>query len=126
MQVAETVTFKGGVVQEYFRINKISLKRFDVKTGKFIINVAYETAATEPTERVVHVAEAFGLGLDKGKKFVVYYNPELNIGPTDLVYMTGESGSGKSVLLKALERDIREEMGQTCKTLPTSKSKLSR
>jgi len=101
-------------MQEYFRINKVSLKRFDVKTGKFIVNISYETAAPEPTDRVVGVAEAFGLGLDKWEKFVVYDNVELKIGPTDIVYITGDSGSGKSVLLKALEKDIREEMGQTC------------
>jgi ABC-type lipoprotein export system ATPase subunit/GNAT superfamily N-acetyltransferase len=101
-------------MQEFFRINKVSLKRFDVRTGKFIVNIAYETAAPEPTERVVGVAEAFGLGLDKWEKFVVYDNVELKIGPTDIVYITGDSGSGKSVLLKALEKDIREEMKQTC------------
>jgi ABC-type lipoprotein export system ATPase subunit/GNAT superfamily N-acetyltransferase len=101
-------------MQEFFHINKISLKRFDAKAGKFIVNIAYETAAPEPTERVVGVAEAFGLGLDKWEKFVVYDNVELRIGPTDVVYITGDSGSGKSVLLKALEKDIREEMGQTC------------
>jgi ABC-type ATPase with predicted acetyltransferase domain len=101
-------------MQELFRINRISLKRFDTKTGKFIVNIAYETAAPEPTERVVGVAEAFGLGLDKWEKFVIYDNVELKIGPTDIVYITGDSGSGKSVLLKALEKDIREETGQTC------------
>ena len=102
------------MADEFFRINRVSLKRFDPSTGKFIINIAYETAAPEPTERVVGVAEAFGLGLDKWEKFVVYDNVELKIGPKDIVYITGDSGSGKSVLLKALERDIREDMGQTC------------
>jgi hypothetical protein len=53
---------------EFFRINSVSLKRFDVRTDKFIVNIAYETAAPEPTERVVGVAEAFGLGLDKWEK----------------------------------------------------------
>ncbi|MGB9672398.1 MAG: ATP-binding cassette domain-containing protein, partial [Candidatus Norongarragalinales archaeon] len=100
--------------REFFRINRISLKRFDPATGKFTINIAYETAAPEPTDRVVGVAEAFGLGLDKWEKFVIYDNVELKISPTDIVYITGDSGSGKSVLLRALEKDIREEMGQTC------------
>jgi ABC-type lipoprotein export system ATPase subunit/GNAT superfamily N-acetyltransferase len=35
---------------------------------------------------------------------------ELKIGPQDIVYITGDSGSGKSVLLKALEKDIRQDM----------------
>ena len=99
---------------ELFHINRIRLKRFDKETGKFIINIAYETAAPEPTERVIGVAEAFGLGLDKWEKFVVYDNVELRIGPTDIVYITGDSGSGKSVLLKALEKDIRQDMGLRC------------
>ena len=99
--------------REFFRIRKYA-RRFDRETGKFIINIAYETAAPEPTDRVVGVAEAFGLGLDKWEKFVIYDETELKIGPKDIVYITGDSGSGKSVLLKALEKDIRQDLGLTC------------
>ena len=100
--------------QEYFHINKYT-RRFDKKTGKFIININYETAVPEPpTSRVVGVAEAFGLGLDKEEKFVVYNNVELKIEPTDIVYITGDSGSGKSILLKTLEKDIRQNLGLKC------------
>jgi ABC-type lipoprotein export system ATPase subunit/GNAT superfamily N-acetyltransferase len=60
---------------------------------------------------VVSVAEGFGLGLDQWEKFVIYDNVELKIGPTDIVYITGDSGSGKSVLLRALEKDIKQDMG---------------
>jgi len=98
---------------ELFRIHSLK-RRYDKRTGKFIINIAYETAAPEPTERVVGVAEAFGLGLDQWEKFIIYDNAEFKIGPTDIVYITGDSGSGKSVLLKALEKDIRRDMGLTC------------
>jgi ABC-type lipoprotein export system ATPase subunit/GNAT superfamily N-acetyltransferase len=99
--------------REFFRISQIK-RRYDHKTGKFIINIGYETAAPEPTNRVVGVAEAFGLGLDKWEKFIIYDNVELRIGPTDIVYITGDSGSGKSILLKALEKDIRQDLGLTC------------
>ncbi|MEM3628324.1 MAG: ATP-binding cassette domain-containing protein [Candidatus Bathyarchaeia archaeon] len=92
---------------EHFRIRSFT-RKWDAKEGKFIINIAYETAAPKPTERVVGVAEAFGLGLDRYEKFVIYDNVELKIGPKDIVYITGDSGSGKSVLLKALEKDIHE------------------
>ena len=88
--------------REYFRIRQYA-RRYDRETAKFIINLAYETAAPEPTERVVSVAEGFGLGLDQWEKFVVYDNVELKIGPTDITLITGDSGSGKSVLLKARE-----------------------
>jgi len=97
---------------EHFHIRSFT-RKWDAKEGKFIINIAYETAAPEPTERVVGVAEAFGLGLDKWQKFVIYDNVELKIGPKDIVYITGDSGSGKSVLLKALEKDIHEA-GWSC------------
>ncbi|MBT0160783.1 GNAT family N-acetyltransferase [Candidatus Bathyarchaeota archaeon A05DMB-2] len=99
--------------QELFRIHQCA-RRYDRETGKFIITISYETAAPEPTERVVGVAEGFGLGLDQWQKFVIYDNVELKIGPQDIVYITGDSGSGKSVLLKALEKDIRQDMGLTC------------
>ncbi|MEM2779568.1 MAG: GNAT family N-acetyltransferase [Candidatus Bathyarchaeia archaeon] len=97
---------------EHFHIRSFT-RKWDAKEGKFIIKIAYETAAPEPTERVVGVAEAFGLGLDRYEKFVIYDNVELKIGPKDIVYITGDSGSGKSVLLKALEKDIREA-GWSC------------
>ena len=57
------------------------------------------------------VAEGFGLGLDQWEKFVVYDNVELKIGPTDITLITGDSGSGKSVLLRALEKDIKQDLG---------------
>jgi len=94
--------------QEFFRITK-RVRKYDRQAGKFIINIAYETAAPKPSERVVTVAEAFGLGLDKWEEFVIYDNVELKIGPTDIVYITGDSGSGKSVLLKAILQDLSGE-----------------
>jgi ABC-type lipoprotein export system ATPase subunit/GNAT superfamily N-acetyltransferase len=99
--------------KEFFRIRQYA-RKYERETGKFIINISYETAAPEPTERVVGVAEGFGLGLDQWQKFLIYDNVELKIGPQDIVYITGDSGSGKSVLLKVLEKDIRHDMGLSC------------
>lgn len=93
--------------QERFRITKFR-RIYDRREGKFVINIAYETA-TEVTPRTLNVAEAFGLGIDQTRKFVIYDNVELKIGPTDIVYITGESGSGKSVLLRAMKEDLGEE-----------------
>jgi ABC-type transport system involved in cytochrome c biogenesis ATPase subunit/GNAT superfamily N-acetyltransferase len=93
---------------EYFRICRF-VRRYDRASGKFLVNVAYETAAPRPSERVVAVAEGFGLGLDKWEKFVVYDNVELKVSPRDVVYITGDSGSGKSVLLRAIKEDLGEE-----------------
>ncbi len=91
----------------YFRITKFA-RRYDKRTGKFMFNIAYETA-TEITPRTIAVAEAFGLGIDQTQKFSVYDNVELSIGPSDVVYITGDSGSGKSVLLRAIKQDLSEE-----------------
>jgi len=93
--------------REFFRIQKFR-RRYDRETGKFVFNIAYETA-TEITPGTIAVAEAFGLGIDQTRKFVLYDNVELKIGPKDIVYITGSSGSGKSVLLKAIKRDLGEE-----------------
>lgn len=73
------------------------------------MNVGYETAAPGPIGRVVGVAEGFGLDLDSQEKFVIYEDTELRIGAGDVVYITGDSGSGKSVLLRALKQDLADE-----------------
>jgi len=98
---------------EYFQIQQYR-RRYDRKTDRFIINLGYKTAPPKPTSRVVSVAEGFGLGMDQWEKFIVYDNVELKIGRTDITYITGDSGSGKSVLLKALEKDIKGDMGVSC------------
>jgi ABC-type lipoprotein export system ATPase subunit/GNAT superfamily N-acetyltransferase len=54
------------------------------------------------------VAEAFGLGIDEAQRFKVL-DAELKIGPKDIVYITGDSGSGKSVLLRAIRADLGDE-----------------
>lgn len=95
------------VRSEFFKIRKFA-RRYDRRTGKFIIDIAYKTK-TDITDRTVKVAEAFGLGVDGFQEHVIYDNVELKIAPNDIVYITGDSGSGKSVLLKALEKDLRSE-----------------
>ena len=57
--------------------------------------------------RVLECAEAFGLGLED-KEFVVYDNLEINVSPGDVVYITGQSGSGKTIILNELVKQINE------------------
>jgi ABC-type transport system involved in cytochrome c biogenesis ATPase subunit len=58
----------------------------------------------------VAVSEAFGLGVDESRTFQVL-DCEIIIRPGDVVYITGDSGSGKSVLLRALKADLGSEAG---------------
>jgi len=91
---------------EHFRVRKVR-RTYDRAQGKFSFNISYETTV-KLTPRALVVAEAFGLGVDEAQKFTVL-DTELKISPTDIVYITGDSGSGKSVLLRALRRDLGEE-----------------
>ena len=93
--------------REYFRIRKFA-RRYDRNSGKFTFNIGYETK-TDITDRTVKVAEAFGMGISDTQKHVLYDNVEIKIGPKDIVYLTGDSGSGKSVLLKAIVGDLKPE-----------------
>jgi ABC-type ATPase with predicted acetyltransferase domain len=94
-------------MRELFKITRLQ-KRYDQKAGVFRINISYKTR-TDVTDRTVKVAEAFGIGVDNFKEHVIYDNVELKIAPNDIIYITGDSGSGKSVLLKALEKDLQQE-----------------
>jgi len=72
---------------------------------KYFISRSFNSRV-ERTPRVLEIAEGFGLGLTD-KKFVVYDNLELEINGGDVVYITGQSGSGKSLLLKDLAEKMR-------------------
>jgi ABC-type lipoprotein export system ATPase subunit len=89
-----------------FRIRACK-RTYDRVAGKFSFNISYETH-TKITPRSLVVAEAFGLGIDEAQKFKVW-DAELKIGPTDITFITGDSGSGKSVLLRAIRSDLGEE-----------------
>jgi len=61
-----------------------------------------------PSDRQVRLAEMFGLGLDETHEVTLYDGLALNVRSGDVVFITGPSGSGKSVLLRALVRAIRD------------------
>jgi ABC-type ATPase with predicted acetyltransferase domain len=67
---------------------------------KYLIDKRF-SSSVERTPRVLEIAEAFGLGLSN-KEFVVFDNLEVEVKPGDVVYITGQSGSGKSLLLRDL------------------------
>ena len=75
-------------------------------SDKYIINKRFDTRV-ERSARVLEVAEAFGLGLSD-KEFVVFDELELEVPQGSVVYITGQSGSGKSLLLRELEKQMGE------------------
>jgi len=66
------------------------------------------TAKRPPSQRQHHLAEMFGLGLDENHEVTLYDGLALDVRPGDLVFITGPSGSGKSVLLRALVQALRD------------------
>jgi ABC-type ATPase with predicted acetyltransferase domain len=92
---------------EFFQIRRWR-RTYDRVHGRFSFNISYETAV-KVTARSLAVAEAFGLGVDESRRFSVL-DVELKIGFGDIVYVTGDSGSGKSVLLRALKQDLGSDV----------------
>ncbi|EFH9185259.1 hypothetical protein GEO03_12290 [Escherichia coli] len=75
--------------------------------SKYTINVSFQTRVNKTT-RTLEIAESFGLGLDE-KEWTLYDNLELEVKQGDVVYITGQSGSGKSVVLRELQRQMKDE-----------------
>jgi ABC-type ATPase with predicted acetyltransferase domain len=97
---------------EHFRIHKLK-RTYNRQTDTFTFNISYQTAINTPTPRTRAVAEAFGLGADQTQRFTLYDNTTIKIRPTDIVLITGDSGSGKSVLLKAIKQDLGTQATDT-------------
>lgn len=76
------------------------------------LNRQFDTEV-ERSQRVLDVAEMFGLGLDD-KTFVVLNDLELDIRDGDIVYITGQSGSGKSTILKELRAEMDKRGISVC------------
>jgi uncharacterized protein len=80
----------------------------------YTINQKFRAAPTgrgalPPGDRVLRVAEMFGIGLDESYEVALYENLQIDIRPGDVVFITGPSGSGKSVLLRLIEAAMRRD-----------------
>ena len=84
-----------------------NLDDFNKKEFKFKINIDF-TTKTELTPRMIEISEAFGLGVSEEKHFVIYKNFEIGFNRGDVVFITGDSGGGKSLLLRELEKRVTE------------------
>lgn len=70
----------------------------------YLIDKRFQTRV-ERSARVLDIAEAFGIGLED-KEFVVFDKLQLQVADGDIVYITGQSGGGKSVLLRELSAQM--------------------
>jgi hypothetical protein len=59
------------------------------------------------SDRVIKVAEAFGLGLED-RVFTVLDQVKLDVAAGDVIYINGQSGAGKSVLLRELAKALAD------------------
>ena len=71
-------------------------------------HVEFSTKATL-SERTTAVCEAFGLGIDEAKRFVVFDKFSLNFHRGDMIYITGDSGGGKTLLLNSFKGFFGDE-----------------
>jgi len=87
---------------------KRKTRRYDEERGCYVYDISFKTSAPL-TDRTIEVSRTFGLGVDEEKEHVLYRDFELRLAEGDVVYITGDSGSGKSVLLRAIEADLGGE-----------------
>jgi len=83
-------------------------RRYDEERGCYVYDISFRTRSAV-TDRTIAVAKSFGLGIDEEREHVVFRDFELRLAEGDVVYITGDSGSGKSVLLRALGEDLGDE-----------------
>lgn len=69
------------------------------------LNCVYQTRPAQTSLRVGRVIDHFGLSRET-ERHVVAEGLVLDINEGDIVAFTGESGSGKSSLMKALARQL--------------------
>lgn len=72
---------------------------------KLTISKSFSTAVPV-SDRVTEVATMFGIGLDADRRFTVLDNVTIDLLPGQVIYITGQSGSGKSVLLREIARHL--------------------
>lgn len=81
------------------------IEEYMEKEFRFTINIQFDTK-TELTPRMLEVSEAFGLGVSEAKKFTIYKDFRIGFDKGDVVFITGDSGGGKSLLLNAIYNSL--------------------
>ena len=83
-------------------------KKFPREPLSLNCHVEFSTKA-EVTDRTLAVCEAFGLGVDEAHHFIIFDNFSLEFKRGDLIYITGDSGGGKSMLLLSFKKFFGDE-----------------
>jgi len=78
------------------------------KPNNVVLDLAFQTRQANVTKRAVAVAESFGIGIDESRKFEVFRHLELSYGDKDIIYITGDSGSGKTTFLRLIKTHEQE------------------
>ena len=65
------------------------------------------TTAVESSPNVSAVAGMFGLGIDRARTLELISPIDLTLGAHQLVFITGQSGGGKTTLLRLIEQQAR-------------------
>ena len=79
----------------------MNVGEYSKKEYKFNITIEFNTK-TELTPRMIEVSEAFGLGVSEEKHFVIYKDFKIGFNKGDVMFITGDSGGGKTLLLREL------------------------
>ena len=88
-----------------YKMNIANFGKADEKAYTFNINIDFKTK-TELTPRMIEVSEAFGLGVSEEKHFVIYKDFNIGFSEGDVVFITGDSGGGKTLLLRKLTEQL--------------------
>ena len=103
------VRIKGGEEKEtriYYKDDFIEdAEKVLLKQYKIVVDVSFKTGV-KLSRRVAKISDAFGIGVDETHFFKVYDNFALAWNDGDLVFITGDSGGGKSVLLRVIKRKL--------------------
>ena len=76
----------------------------------------------ECSEKVLAVAGMFGLGADHAREVKVIEDCEISIGAGQVVYVTGASGAGKTLILKLLKEKMEGVLDLGELVIPSGKA----
>ncbi len=74
------------------------------KEHKIVFDGSFSTVAPSVTPKILAVSESFGIGVDESIEHQVLKKVDLSYSDGDVLYVTGDSGGGKSTLLRLFEK----------------------